>query len=65
MDINFLRIAVTVLGFVCFLGICIWAYSKHARKGFEEASMLPFTDEDEGLPAQREGRNFKQGNQHG
>lgn len=64
MDINFFRIAVTVLGFACFLGICFWAYSKHSRKGFEEASMLPFTEDDD-MPASRRDGHSKQGNQNG
>ena len=46
MDTTFLRIAATVLGFLCFIGICLWAYSRHAKKGFEEASQLPFTEDE-------------------
>lgn len=46
MDIDSFRSAVTAVSLVCFLGIVWWAYSKHARKGFEEAAMLPF-EEDE------------------
>ena len=46
MELNDMRVVVTVLGFVCFLGICFWAYSKHAKKGFDEAAMLPFTDDE-------------------
>ena len=47
MDINTLRILVTVLAFASFVGIVIWAYSGRTRRGFEEAAQLPF-DEDEG-----------------
>lgn len=36
----------TALALVAFLGICWWAFSKHKKKDFEEASRLPF-DEDE------------------
>lgn len=46
MDLNDFRSLVTVVGFVCFLGICIWAYSRHAKAGFEEAARLPLTDDD-------------------
>ena len=46
MDVNDLRTIITVLGLLCFLGICVWAYSKHAKKGFDEAAQLPFTDDD-------------------
>ncbi len=49
MDINDLRSLITVLGLICFLGICAWAYSKHAKAGFDEAARLPLTDDD--LPA--------------
>ncbi len=65
LDVNTLRIAVTVLGFLCFLGICAWAYSRHARKGFDEAAMLPFSEEDD-LPDSDADGQFKQGrNQNG
>ena len=49
MDINTLRSLVTVLAFVSFVGIVLWAYSGRARRGFEEAAQLPF-DEDEAAP---------------
>ena len=45
MDVNDLRIVVTVLSMVAFLGIVRWAYS--GRHGFEEAAMLPFADDGE------------------
>lgn len=47
MDINLVRSLVTVGGFCCFLAITFWAYSKSAKKGFDEAAMLPFQDEDD------------------
>ncbi|KAF0813247.1 hypothetical protein IGB42_02175 [Andreprevotia sp. IGB-42] len=40
------RIAATVAGFVCFLTICVWAYSKRSRAGFEEAANALILDED-------------------
>jgi cytochrome c oxidase cbb3-type subunit IV len=64
MDVNTWRIIVTVLGFACFLGICFWAYSRHARKGFDEAAMLPFTEDDD-MPASRDDGHKTQGKQHG
>ena len=45
MDINTLRIGVTVLSFVIFGGIVVWALSSRNRRGFDEAAMLPFADE--------------------
>ncbi|MBR0564660.1 cbb3-type cytochrome c oxidase subunit 3 [Azoarcus sp. L1K30] len=62
MDINDLRIVVTVLGFACFLGICAWAYSKHAKTGFDEAARLPLTDDD--LPVDND-RLEKEGKTNG
>ncbi|NMF97287.1 cbb3-type cytochrome c oxidase subunit 3 [Aromatoleum toluolicum] len=59
MDINDLRSLVTVLGLACFVAICIWAYSRSARAGFEEAARLPFTDDD--APALSGGRHSKEG----
>ena len=47
MDLNDWRALVTVLSFVCFLAIVAWAYSKHAKPGFDEAARIPFLDEPE------------------
>ena len=38
MDINTLRVAVTVVSFVTFIGIFLWAYSSGPRKAFVECS---------------------------
>ncbi len=46
MDLNDFRSLITVLGLICFLGICYWAYSRHAKAGFDEAAHLPFAEED-------------------
>nr|MBL8456620.1 cbb3-type cytochrome c oxidase subunit 3 [Zoogloeaceae bacterium] len=59
MDINDLRSILTVLGFVCFVGICLWAYSSRAKAGFDEAAQLPFGDDD-GL-ASASGRQSREG----
>ena len=45
MDINDVRIAVTVISFVLFIGIMAWTWSRRNRDGFEEAAQLPFRDE--------------------
>ena len=34
----------TLLMLVVFVGICIWAWSSKRKKNFNEASMLPFAD---------------------
>lgn len=49
MDIDTIRSLVTALAFLCFLAIAFWAYSKGAQKRFQEAAMIPFSD-DENAP---------------
>ena len=44
--INDARSMLTLLGFVCFVVICFWAYSRHAKTGFDEAAMIPFREND-------------------
>ena len=45
MDINTLRIAATLISFVLFLGIVVWAVSARNRNRFEEASKLPLLED--------------------
>ena len=45
MDVNDLRVAVTVLSLVVFIGIVRWAWSRANRRSFAEAAWLPFADE--------------------
>jgi len=52
MDINDLRVGVTLLSFVVFGAIAWWAWSGRNRERFAEAAMLPFADE-----ARTEGRD--------
>jgi cytochrome c oxidase cbb3-type subunit 4 len=42
MDVNTLRSITTVLAFVVFVGIVIWAWSKQRSADFEQAANLPF-----------------------
>jgi cytochrome c oxidase cbb3-type subunit 4 len=49
MDINTLRSIVTVLAFVAFMGIVLWAYSDRSKTGFDQAARLPFDEEEEGI----------------
>ena len=44
MDVNDLRVAVTMLSFVLFAGIIRWALSPRNRPAFDEAQQLPFLD---------------------
>jgi cytochrome c oxidase cbb3-type subunit 4 len=41
-DINTLRAMATVLSFMTFIGIVVWAYSRRNAADFEEAARLPF-----------------------
>ncbi|MDM7941744.1 MAG: cbb3-type cytochrome c oxidase subunit 3 [Hydrogenophaga sp.] len=45
MDINDLRSIVTLVSFLTFLGIVVWAWSKRNKERFDEAAQLPFQDE--------------------
>jgi cytochrome c oxidase cbb3-type subunit 4 len=48
MDINDLRVVVTVVSFIVFLGIVVLAYSRKRKRDFDEAAQLPFRGEDFG-----------------
>jgi cytochrome c oxidase cbb3-type subunit 4 len=44
---TFLSSATTVLSFVVFIGIVLWAYSRRRRPAFDEAANAPFALPDE------------------
>jgi cytochrome c oxidase cbb3-type subunit 4 len=46
MDINLIRIAVTVLSFAAFVGIFLWAWSAARRDTFEQAALMPLQEAD-------------------
>ena len=48
MDIATLRIVITVVAFLLFLAIVVWAWSGARRTRFEEAAWLPFEDGERG-----------------
>ena len=50
MTLEDIRIAVTVISFLVFLGLLIWAWSSRNRTRFDEAAHLPFAH-DGGEPA--------------
>jgi cbb3-type cytochrome oxidase subunit 3 len=56
MELNDARALLTLLGFIGFIAIVAWAYSKSAHTGFKEASELPFADEKD---AKRSGERGK------
>lgn len=35
----------TLLAFIAFTGVCLWAWSDKRKAGFEEAANLPFADD--------------------
>ena len=50
VSLETLRSLGTVLAFVAFIAICLWAYSHKRRDAFEEAANLPFADEANDVP---------------
>lgn len=46
MDLTDARSLITLICFIAFIGIVIWAYSKGRRSRFDEAAQLPFADDD-------------------
>jgi cytochrome c oxidase cbb3-type subunit IV len=46
-NINFIRAAVTLVSFITFGAIVVWAWSKRNQAAFDEAAMLPFLAEPE------------------
>lgn len=46
IDINDLRSMFTVVTFATFIGIVWWTYSGKRKQAFEEAALLPFSDDE-------------------
>lgn len=42
MDITDLRVIATVVSFITFICILVWAYARRNKAGFDEAANLPF-----------------------
>lgn len=47
MDIETIRIVMTVVLFVTFIGIVLWTWSRGPARGFEQAARLPFEEDEE------------------
>ena len=47
---SILASATTVLSFVIFIGIVLWAYSGHRKDAFDAAANAPFALDDEDQP---------------
>ena len=46
MDLNNIRIAVTLVSLLLFVGIMVWTWGRSQRDGFAEAARLPFIEVD-------------------
>lgn len=46
MEMTIVHSISTVMGFVCFVLICAYAYSRRAAPRYEEAARIPFQEED-------------------
>jgi len=46
-SINDMRAAITVISFLVFIGICVWAWSGRRKSEFDEAARLPLDEEHE------------------
>lgn len=46
MDINDARSLITVVSFIAFLAIVVWAYGSKRKKGFEEAARSVLDESD-------------------
>lgn len=45
MDITVLRSITTLVSFLTFVGIIVWAFKRSNRAAFDDAAQLPFLDE--------------------
>ncbi len=46
MSISFVQTVWTVLAFVFFIAVVVWAYSGARKKDFDEAARMPLDDDD-------------------
>jgi|JRYJ01.1.fsa_nt_gb cbb3-type cytochrome oxidase subunit 3 len=46
MDVNDMRVVVTVAGFVLFIALAVHTWSRRRRPDHEAAARLPFADDD-------------------
>jgi cytochrome c oxidase cbb3-type subunit 4 len=50
MDPAVVRALGTLTLFLAFVALCVWAWAPSQKRRFDEASRLPFLDEDDQLP---------------
>lgn len=51
---SILASVMTVISFVMFIGIVVWAYSRHRRESYREAAQAPFALPDDIETRERE-----------
>ncbi|MBM7059437.1 cbb3-type cytochrome c oxidase subunit 3 [Pseudomonas sp. UL073] len=49
MDIGTIRGIGTIVVFIAFIGLALWAFSSRRKKDFDEATLLPFADDPEAI----------------
>ncbi len=49
MDINDLRALLTLLTFLAFVGVCIWAWSSRRKSEFEQTASPIFSEEEDSI----------------
>jgi len=47
MDINDLRSVFTILTFIAFIGVCVWAWSSRRKRSFDDAAQQLFSEDEE------------------
>lgn len=52
MDVNDMRVMVTLLGFVLFIALAVHTWSRRRRPEHEAAARLPFAEDDAAARAQ-------------
>jgi len=46
MDLNDARVLITLVALVTFIGIVVWAYSRHRKHNFDKAARMVLDDEE-------------------
>ena len=53
MEIDIVRSALTVLSFVSFLAVVVWAYAPRRRERFDRDAMMPFSHQEPAVVCDR------------
>ncbi len=60
-DVGTIRGLGTVVVFIAFIGVVLWAYSSKRKSNFDEAANLPFADD--AKPNERDEQSSRSNNQ--